>query len=653
MNKALFTDQVLNEIVQHIIVPNLTATELDEENFEDNPTDYIRKDMEGSDSDTRRRSAMELVRSLLQHFNEKTTHLCLTYISSMLEEYRNTLNWKAKDVALHLIFAIAVKSSSAIIGAGELNSLVNIQDIFNSHILPEVQDRDVNSRPIVKADATKMICVFRTHLPQDYLLNLLPHIVRLLGSKHVVIQTYAALCIERFLSVKDRNTAGQSVNRITKDHVVPHLQSLMSGLFSVLENPDLPENDYVMKCIMRVLSLIGSDVVPITGLVLAPLTSTLERVCNNPSNPHFNHYLFECLAVLIKSVCSSSSDTLNGVCDQFEALLFPPFQAVLSQDVVEFVPYVFQVLAQLLNSRPKGTPLSDSFKVLFPPLLMPVLWDRKGNVPALTDLIRAYTCKGMAEIIQGNHLTGVLGVFQKLLASKVSEQFAFKLLDGLICNTTSENLDPFIATIFNLLLTKMQTHMKVSKTNKYCRSFIHSMCLYSSAYGGQKLYDVISGIDANLINTLITQVWTPNSSLCAGADLLEIKHMIVGGTYLLCNTPVNTHPELWGSLLLCIMTLIDVDGVKVDGFDDLLLLIDEEAEEREFDSTYSRLAFAVVPDAELQNEIQSPNGLFCASLSTVCKSSPGSYLGVIQGVLTPRLTQILQQKMQESGQTIV
>jgi exportin-2 (importin alpha re-exporter) len=499
-----------------------------------------------------------------------------------------------------------------------------------------------------------MICVFRTHLPKEYLLNLLAHIVRLLGSSHVVIQTYSSLCIERFLSVKDRSTTGQTVNRITKEHVTPHLQSLMTGLFNVLENPDLPENDYVMKCIMRVLSVIGADVVPITGLVLTPLTSALERVCANPSNPHFNHYLFECLAVLIKSVCTSSSpETLNGACDQFEALLFPPFQAVLSQDVVEFVPYVFQILAQLLNSRPKGTPLSDSYKSLFPPLLMPVLWDRKGNVPALTDLIRAYTCKGMAEIVQGNHLTAVLGVFQKLLASKVSEQFAFKLLDGLICNATSAALDPYIGTIFNLVLTKMQTHMKVSKTNKYCRMFIHSMCLYSAAFGGQKLYDVITGIDASLINTLITQVWSPNNSLCASSDLLEVNHMIVGGTNLLCNTPVNTHPELWGSLLVNIMTLIDVEGVEDDGLDDILLLGDEEAEEREFDSTYSRLAFAVVPDAELQNEVESPYSLFCTTLSTLCKGSPGSYAPVVQGVLTPRLVQILQQKMQESGQTIV
>ena len=52
MNVGLFTDDVLREIVEHIVVKNLTATEADEELFEDNPTDYIRKDMEGTDQVT-------------------------------------------------------------------------------------------------------------------------------------------------------------------------------------------------------------------------------------------------------------------------------------------------------------------------------------------------------------------------------------------------------------------------------------------------------------------------------------------------------------------------------------------------------------------------------------------------------------------------
>jgi len=51
---------------------------------------------------------------------------------------------------------------------------------------------------------------------------------------------------------------------------------------------------------MRVLLLVGADVAPITGMVLGKLTAALQRVCANPANPHFNHYLFESLAVLVR-----------------------------------------------------------------------------------------------------------------------------------------------------------------------------------------------------------------------------------------------------------------------------------------------------------------------------------------------------------------
>lgn len=43
----------------------------------------------------------------------------------------------------------------------------------------------------------------------------------------------------------------------------------------------------------------------------------------------------------------------NATAD-FEERLFPPFEGVLSMDVAEFTPYVFQILAQLLLYRPNG-----------------------------------------------------------------------------------------------------------------------------------------------------------------------------------------------------------------------------------------------------------------------------------------------------------
>ena len=85
------------------------------------------------------------------------------------------------------------------------------------------------------------------------MLNILPHITRHLTSKIVVIQTYAAICIEKFLSVKEKFPTGESGTRITKVHLSGLLNDIFQGLFLVLDNPELPENDYVMKYIYIVI----------------------------------------------------------------------------------------------------------------------------------------------------------------------------------------------------------------------------------------------------------------------------------------------------------------------------------------------------------------------------------------------------------------
>ena len=118
------------------------VTEKDEELFEDNPFDYIRKDMEGSDLETRRRCAMELVRALLKLFNAKTSELCISYVNVLIQQYNTSpaSNWKLKDAALHLILSVSIVSSSVAQGAGEINANVNIIELFNTHVLAELSD---------------------------------------------------------------------------------------------------------------------------------------------------------------------------------------------------------------------------------------------------------------------------------------------------------------------------------------------------------------------------------------------------------------------------------------------------------------------------------------------------------------------------------
>lgn len=89
--------------------------ESDEELFEDEPIEYIRRDLEGSDSETRRRAATELVRGLLDQYPTDVTAIITNYIQHYLQRYNTNVaeNWKDKDAAMFLLTSIAAKSSGS------------------------------------------------------------------------------------------------------------------------------------------------------------------------------------------------------------------------------------------------------------------------------------------------------------------------------------------------------------------------------------------------------------------------------------------------------------------------------------------------------------------------------------------------------------
>lgn len=96
--------------------------------------------------------------------------------------------------------------------------------------------------------------------------------------------------------------------------------------------------------------------------------------------------------------------------------------------MIEFIPYVFQLLALLLESNPSA-PLPGLYKDLIIPLLTPALWESRGNAPALVRLVGAYMKRGSDLFVQENKITAVLGIFQKLVSSKITESNAFDFLE--------------------------------------------------------------------------------------------------------------------------------------------------------------------------------------------------------------------------------
>ena len=71
------------------------------------------------------------------------------------------------------------------------------------------------------------------------------------------------------------------------------------------------------------------QIAPVASLCLEQLAAMLLEVCKNPTQPGFNHYLFESVAGLIRH--SAAADPAKVA--ELEASLFPAFNVVLQQDV--------------------------------------------------------------------------------------------------------------------------------------------------------------------------------------------------------------------------------------------------------------------------------------------------------------------------------
>jgi len=423
----------------------------------------------------------------------------------------------------------------------EAAHLIDVENFFASAIVPELQSRDINAAPMLKAGALKFFTVFQSQIPKQTSVLFIPDVIRFLGSESNVVHSYAANCIEKLLILKDNG-----LPRFSSSDITPFVQSLITNLFKVFQFPESQENHYVMKCVMRLLS-----VVDISDEVVSPcighLSMMLSEVCKNPKNPVFNHYLFEAIAALIGKSCEKNP-TLITV---FESNLFPVLQSILVNDITEFWPYAFQLFAQLVEiSRP---PLAQNYMQLFELLLSPDSWKRNANVPALARLLQAYLKKVPNELNSQGRLTQVLGIFNKLISQSSTEELGFYVLNTVVENLNYDVILPYIQNIWNVLFTRLQNQ----RTVRFIKSLLIFMSLVLVKHGHLVLVDSVNVVQANLFRVILEQVWIPNLQSITG--FVEMKLAAVASTKLMCESSSlldDSAVQVWISMLENIVSLL-------------------------------------------------------------------------------------------------
>ncbi|PLW07427.1 hypothetical protein PCASD_22407 [Puccinia coronata f. sp. avenae] len=554
--KGLFESlETLEAICDKIVLPNMFLRNFEVEMFEEDPAEFVRRDLEGSDNDTRRQAAIEITRALIEQFQKEVTAIITRYVQNYLQQYAADPvgNWRLKDAAVSLLASIASRSSTTAGGVTNTNALVDVVQFFSEHVVQDLSVKSAASpHPIIVADAIKFLHTFRNQLTREQLISVLPLLAPHLNSEVYVIYTYAAITLIFFL-----------LNRFSAADLKELGPELLTGLFAQIRKGTTPQqiaqNEMLMKCTMRVVVTAQKGLLPHYEAILSNLIAILTEISKNPSNPKFNHYTFESISALIRFTTMADLRTLPI----FEQALFPIFSQILTQDVQDFSPFVFQILSQMLELHTNHSePLSNYYNEMLPPLLTPTLWELRGNVPALVRLLRAYLRAGASRIVAENRISAMLGVFQKLIGSKLNDVYGFELLEALFEHVPVEALLPYLRNVFVLLLTRLQQ----SKTDKFTSALLHTIMFIVTLEKPQLTPDVlintINEVQPGLFSQVMEGVLLP---AVASAPAKQRRVVALGHISLLTrsrNVQCEAESRLFLPILVSVLRLFTLPQLK-------------------------------------------------------------------------------------------
>ncbi|XP_055337167.1 exportin-2-like [Paramacrobiotus metropolitanus] len=565
----------LEAVCEKIVIPNIQFRQSDADDFDSNPEEFIRRDIEGSDIHTRRRAAADLVRAANKFHEERVTKCLLTYIENLIIEYQkdSRLYWKLKDSAIFLTAALAAKGQVARFGATAINPLVDVVSFCQRHVAPHIQSGP-GDQPVLQADCLKFLVTFRAQLPVESLISCFPAVVLQLDSPYMVVHTYAAHCLERIFSMKDTTTG---LFRITPDQLRPYLGSLdntpfnpaaPNTLFSHLlafrlisppdnENPDgrLDENEYTMKCIMRALSFFQlSEILPHFQYIVPQLMKRIAYAIKNPGNARYDHYLFESLALCIGIACRADARAV----EVFEKELIPAATVVLQNSVDAFFPYVFQLFAQLLENRAGSSLIPSEYMMLLDPLLNPqLLRDNETQVPSVVRLLGAYFEANASQVV--GRLENALGLFKILVSSKKYDHEGFNLLRPIIDKTPLDSLKGYLTGIFNQFFERLMR----SKTDKFVKNLVPTLYLMVVRLGAATFIQSADEVQKNIFAMLLDRIMLPE--VLKVQRRLTRKLCVVGCVALLTDTAKvlgGPYDGIWKNILETCVKLIELPPEK-------------------------------------------------------------------------------------------
>lgn len=558
--RSAFDDaQLLLNLVERAIIPNLVLQEDDIEMYETEPDAYIQRDIEGSDLHTRRRAAGELVRTLVKTIPDKARPLLSAEAGRLLSggsappappgsptSAALPDGWRAKDAGIFLTSSLALEGQhvDAQRGAAQLSDLVPFEAFLNGTILPELFDSGA-APSVVKADCIRVVATFRDHINAAHFPAILQALPRWMAVDDPVCSTYAAHAVDRLLLAQQ----GQQYV-VTEAMFAPLAGTILQTLCQKLEQSEQP-NAYFAQCLMRIFLRVPATTAAYLESVIVSVGNVLTEAAKNPSNPLFSHCLFE-----VVSKCIAQHPQFGAA---FEQVLWPCLSAVLANNVAEYMPYTLQIFAQLLGTHPKGAAEPpEHYKPLLPPLTEASIYEQRGNIPAVVCLLTRFIACYPAYVHGQGLSERILAIFRMLVQLKTYDHEGLNILTTMMLYYPAEAMGRYLTASLQVLLQRLQ----VSRTPKFVRILIIFLSITVCMRGASDPVTRMNQIQDNLFFMILDKVWLPNMQKVSGK--LERKVCIVALARLLTESPeLQLQPQAWAQSAYNCLRMIH-DSVEAD-----------------------------------------------------------------------------------------
>jgi len=223
-------------------------------------------------------------------------------------------------------------------------------------------------------------------------------------------------------------------------------------------------------------------------------------------------------------------------------------------------------------------------------------------------------------ILKKKLLASILGVFQKLLSSKVNDYLGFFLLQSIVESLQPEVFVWALPTIFRLIFQRLQG----TKTGQLVKSFIIFLSIFIGKHGVDFVINQVNAVQPDIFAMVIQSLWVPYAAQIVGR--VERKAVIIAMTDMLCKSDkflIPPYAEFFGNVLNCIIGMNEGFQAEIPEEEDIVSAIGEDVEATA--AGFSTLRNAIKAPQDPFANVLDPRGYLVHSLHYASKQKPGKY----------------------------